>query len=370
MLEEIYYKRKLGMPYITLLIVITCSIVSIPTFFNHELYEVFASHGTVMFWWQYFSGNFEHCLGPMNGLKEFFWAHYLGNMFMFIVNGVILERIIGNKKMFFLIGSALIVTCIEGRIFYGAPGDTGAGASGMAWAILPSAFCIWIQSIKVERKKSLKSPLFYIMGWSFIMGWIIITLGSSWEGTNRSHVIATIIGILGYILYKKDIKAGMRQISNKEETNSSIKRKGDKACVWVTCLLPICMISIMGAYYYGHVNIYEEGIVLQAKLDDVPSKGEKIYYQSYEDLEKNEGKVEIVFNQPIRGDEYSIWLDMYSEEGKSGIKPNITYSKDRRKVYISIEHYQEIKGGICRLVVDRLISESGKSVIPMRIIIK
>lgn len=353
MLNQIYYKKPLGIPYIMIMLILTCTIVSIPTFFDNDLYEVFASHGIPIYWWQYFTGNFEHSIEP----KYFFWAHYLGNIFIIGLNGILIERLLGTRKIFMLTLMALLVACIQTRIFFAQPGDTGAGISGVAWAYLPVAFYIWIQCIKHDKRKILKDIIFYLITFSFFMGWIFITGVSPWNGTNRTHFIATIVGLLFLIVHKRMIKEQIEKLAIGEVPILINKTKQDKRLIILTSILPVAMLFILGAYELNLIDPFLQcAVVSKYNKDDLLKNNTHVYYQSYEDIKQQQGKIELVFDEPIR-EICSIGTSIESEEA---IQVQVEYSKDRKHVYINILNDEILSGHKASILLDKIYSESGK----------
>lgn len=348
MLEDIYFRKRLGIPYIAILLIITCTIVSIPTYFNNELYEVFASHGKAIYWWQYFTGNFEHSIVP----KHFFWAHYLGNMFLICLYGCFIERLIGTRRMFIFTVGALVVSCICSRIFVISPMDRGAGASGIAWAYLPMAFFILVQCIKMEKQKVFKSPLLYIMIGGFLFAWVFVTSVSSWEGTNRSHVIATIVGILIPVGWYKAIKETLAKLNNGHEVMVE-RHKSDHVLIYLWGILPIGMMIILSAYSFNDLDPFVRPINISA-------------YENYEALKVHDGIIHITFDEPVE-EVYSICT--YTQ-GDEAMQIETAYSKDRKTIDLSIINYERFKNEKGSISIDGISFKSGQKARLIKLVIE
>lgn len=348
MLEEIYYKKKLGTPYITILLILTCTIVSIPTYFNNDLYEVFASHGKVIYWWQYFTGNFEHNITP----KYFFWAHYLGNMFVIGLNGYLIERVVGSSKMLILTLVALAVACIDFRIFFSDPNCTGAGASGIAWAYLPISFYILMLCISKEKRKILKSPLMYVLVVGFIFAWGFVTIMSSWEETNQAHVIATVVGLVMLIIWRNGIKKRLNELFENESMKLEV-HKSDKLLVGIVGLVPIGMSLILGAYLLNFIDPFAHPVYISP-------------CENYEILKANNGVIEVRFDSELE-DGYSIWKNI---EGEQGIECEVEYSEDRKSIYLCILNYEVFKEQKGSILMEEIKLKSGQRVKPINLIIE
>ncbi len=62
MIKRLFKNSDYGFPLVSVILLVTCCIVTIPTAFQHELYYVFAMQSKPFFFWQAFSGIFEHSM--------------------------------------------------------------------------------------------------------------------------------------------------------------------------------------------------------------------------------------------------------------------------------------------------------------------
>ena len=60
MLSDIYYRKKLGIPYLSLIFLATCFLVSIPSYFFPELIKVLGGMKPMNYPWQYITMVFGH----------------------------------------------------------------------------------------------------------------------------------------------------------------------------------------------------------------------------------------------------------------------------------------------------------------------
>jgi len=317
MLKELFYKRKLGIPWIAIILILTCSIVSLATFLNRDLYRIFSFTTKPLYWWQYFTGVFEHSIY----LPWFFWAHYLGNMSVILLFGVFVERVLGSKRMFLITLTSGVISCISFQLLNRGEYCTGSGVSGIAWAYAPIAFYILIQIYQYDKKKIRKEILFYIMVFEFFFIWFFITIVSTWKETNAYHVIATFVGLLFLFPCRKTIQ---KQLTNffKNQSIVNIKRKPvDKFIICVYLIVPLCMLIIIGLYQTNRLErIYTEVVSITP-------------CNSLEEINENNGKIEILFDAPVINVPYT----RTTTPGEGIIQLEISYSNDRKTMIVSFD---------------------------------
>lgn len=251
LLAQIYYRKKIGIPYLSLLFVLSCFLVSIPTYFNPLLYEVFGSNQWKNYFWQHLSYNLEHG-SPWGGLP--LPVHLLGNCLVIIVFGVLVERVLGRKHFFFLSVSALFLHIL---MRWGL-GSTGNGASGITWAYAPMVFFIIVKLYRLNREKLIKDPLFYVSICIFLLIWIFITVDSAINGmhhTNIFHLVASIVGIVYTYCYRKRIEERTYEIVT-DGSPARVTSSLDQPLLWIHSLIPLLVILVLFLFYSGVLNDY------------------------------------------------------------------------------------------------------------------
>lgn len=355
MLDGIYYKKDLGIPYTMLILGLIGIILSVLTFFNNSVYEIYASYGMPIYGWQHFTANFGYDVES----EGFIWVHYLSNMFMICLNGILIERLLGTKKIVVLTLGALAVAWINSSNIGRQTIDVGAGLLGIGWAYLPVGFYIWLKCVKAEKSKIFGNVNFYLMGFSFLTGLGCIIILSFWDAINTRYLMATIVGFVFLMAYKKTLKEQIEKSTIEEAHSLTSKTQKEKRLILLTTLLPIGMLFILGAYQLRLINPFLEGRVqFGYSKDAVLQKYRGVYSINYEDLKQQDGRIEIVFDEPIR--EISSLLASVDREEK--IQAEIQYSKDRKIIYLNVANYEILNGhkGIIRL--DKIYSESSKRV--------
>lgn len=316
MLKDIYYRKRLGIPWIAFLLIATCSIVSIPTYLNNELYQVFSASTRPIYFWQYFSGNFEHCITP----KWFFWAHYLGNMSVIIIFGILIERLIGSKKMLILSIAAGVIQSVTFQLF--SQGYcTGAGVSGIVWSYAPVALYIIVQIYSYEKKQIFKDKFLLVLIIEFVFIWIFITAVSEWDGTNRSHLISTIVGIVFLMFCRKSIKESVEEIHMNNAITRTQKSCADRLAIILFSIFPLFMLIILGLYQGNKLDkLYVNVISISP-------------YTTLEDMKANDNKIEITFEEPV----IQVSSTSTDTPGEAIIHLDISYSEDRRTIILTFD---------------------------------
>ena len=316
-LSYYYIRCKKNVPYISLLLFATCSLISLFTYFDNDLFDVFCLSTKPIYWWQYFVGAFEHSIYP----KWFFWAHYLGNMSVIFTMGILVERVIGNTRMF-LVSIVSFITYINAFQLLNKNGyDTNCGISGIVWSYAPIALFIIIKLFKNNKKTIMKDKLFYLLIFEFLFIWLFITLVSDWQGTNRYHVIATLVGILFLFIWKKTI---IDQIVHMADSNKKEKSRIiiiDRFVVGICIMCIILTGSILFRFYTNHLDRLYTHEIGRSQCDTL------------QQIQNNNGVIELYFNIPVVNFR-SVSTDT---PGNGEIALGFDYSKDNKIMYVKLE---------------------------------
>ncbi len=330
-LSDLYIKQRGRFPWISFLLVILCSIISLSTWFNNELYNVFCLRNTPFYWWQFFIGNFEHSIYP----KWFFWAHYLGNMSVIILPGVLLEKVLGNRRMFTLSFISCIANSIAFQLMTENDFATGSGVSGIVWSYAPIALYIIIIIYKGNKYELLKDGLFYGYIFEFFFMWIFVTAVSSWKETNIWHMISTVIGFIFLLIWRMPIKKEMLKILTKETGGERKDTAGDIVSIGFMLILMILSAIIINKFYsdnLGRIYTHELGTSDCA---------------TFKEIEENNGSIAIYFDSPV---ENYAGTSTYTP-GDGYLKINLTFSTDKKTMFLHLEpeNFRENETGIIKV---------------------
>lgn len=186
---------------LTLLLWSACLVVTVPTIFDRDFYQVFGGEGQMNFWWQPLTSTFQH------GFLEFNTArHLIGNSFLILIVGPLVERLFGAARMLLLV-SVSIALYLVGRPLTGLQGN---GSSIWFWGFSSIIFVADHHAQQLNLKKLhgyrrwvihsvlwlmwLVLPLFFGIMLPFRGAeapfWMTITIG------NLYHATATFAGAL------------------------------------------------------------------------------------------------------------------------------------------------------------------------------
>lgn len=303
---RLYRYSKHGFPLVSSVLLAACAIVTIPTFFDRNLWYVFAMQSKPYYFWQLFSGIFEHSIHP----AWFLWVHFAGNMSMILVFGMLIERLIGSNKMLLLTLWAAFTHVLFFQFRFLGQYSMSSGASGIVYSYAPIALYIMIRYIRMVKPAIYRDPVFYLLAAEFTLAWIVVTALASWNETNVYHVAATLSGLVFLLVCKKSIE---REINS---ACTATAQKPVKKSKWLRLLwlLPALLASILILYQRGKLN----GMF----LDPIEISN----HSTSADVTAHDNTIEITFDRPITkfGSTYTSGADMSEVE----------YSSDGQRVYI------------------------------------
>ena len=184
---------------------ILCLLVSIPSAFNSEYYQLFSGELPHEFWWQNFSMALQH------GVKDMpliILTHLFLNMFLLLTCGKMVEIILGSYKF-------IILSLIAWGGFILTQKMSGIwvnGASGIIWAYSPFLILLfpWARDNVKFRLWRDRARFLLILMWgitTLFMGFLPILFNPehgllySFFFGNLFHASATLLGfiILGFM---------------------------------------------------------------------------------------------------------------------------------------------------------------------------
>ncbi len=203
MLSRLLYKKNLGFPYVSLFLLLSCLLVSLPTYFSINYYSLFGASDSPAYPWQNpITSQLEHgsYITELTGDGIPLLVHLFGNVMVILFFGVMAERLLGTFRFLLLSVIAGLVSyllTITFRMYEN-------GASGIVWAYGPVAFVILVQLFKKDRRRLLKDILFYVSVLLLFLMWIVVSfLGGL--STLLFHLASTAVGVIFTWLWRKDI---------------------------------------------------------------------------------------------------------------------------------------------------------------------
>lgn len=248
---NLYKRHKYGKPLFCITFVISILLVSIWTYFERNLFELFAIFTPVpLHPWQIFTSFFEHSLYGIGGYK-FIFIHMAINISIIIVFGVILEKMIGTWRILLLSVIAGLAEYILIKLIYQNIKSYCSGASGIAYSYIPIALYFILKVAKENKRKAFKEVLSYVYIIEICIVWIIVTIVAPWRETSIYHCMATVVGIIFLIVNKKMIKQDLEEFMDCE-VESKYKSYRWK---WLLLFIPIILLSIIILYYIGVIKV-------------------------------------------------------------------------------------------------------------------
>jgi len=136
--RDLLYRARLGIPWVTLLLVITCFMITLPLYVDPRRFYLtlgvsFCEEDGIVHWWHYLVAHFVHGTGCPFPAFPPIGLHIGINVALFVFQGMLAERVLGAGRIALLTFTALAV---QNVIEYFLIGGRGHGASGMTWSYL------------------------------------------------------------------------------------------------------------------------------------------------------------------------------------------------------------------------------------------
>ncbi len=239
MLSKYYFRKGIGFPYLSVLLFLSCLLVSIPTYLSLKYYSLFGASESVAYPWQNpITSQLEHgsYLGELTGEGIPLLVHLIFNLLVILVMGILAERILGTFRFLLLTVTAGLVSYLIMILFHLYEN----GASGIVWAYGPVAFVILIKLLRKNKRLLLKDVTFYLSALLLLLMWIIISLigGTS---TLIFHLAATLVGAVFTWIWRRDIHARTIRIADNEE----LPKRTNPMLAAFSALLPVFIIVLL-----------------------------------------------------------------------------------------------------------------------------
>ncbi len=248
MLFKIYFHKGYGVPKISLLFILSCLLVTIPSYFNNAFYDVFGGVQEPLYFWQNFTHNLEHGDPFQTGLPTL--LHLSINIFVIAVCGILVEKVLGTTYFFVLTIMALTVST-AGRFL----GIYGNGASTIAWSYAAVAFYSLILLIKGKKKELFRDPVFYIIIFILFTIWIVITLFNflwKWHNSNTLHLAGVVTGFIATVLFRNIISDRINRFVTQQPVEKSTS-KWDKHATWFALYVPVFVLTVLILAWTGNL---------------------------------------------------------------------------------------------------------------------
>jgi len=284
MLGSLYLNKKNGFPYLSFILILSCLLVSIPTYFNNELYYVFGGSTEPSYIWQYLSFNLEHgsYISETTGYGLTLLVHLFSNLSIILLFGVITENTLGGKRFIVLSLSALVVHIISRFLTHSFGGN---GVSGIAYSYLSFFPYIVFLLFKKKRVKMIKSYSIYIISIIFF-GICIFGIFFVGRFSGTYHLMAIITGGICTFFWRDYI---IRRI-NYIFMDSDIDKKTPVSFKKVFFIIPLLIICILIFFFTGNLTAHNSQMKI---LNIAPKPG------SITNINQNNRMITIMFSEPV-----------------------------------------------------------------------
>ncbi|WP_105615054.1 rhomboid family intramembrane serine protease [Vallitalea okinawensis] len=227
MIKDLMFQFKKKVPIVSILLILSCILSTVPQFFLPVIYSDIASQkATAESFYLFTLSSFTHSPGMLG-------THLIGNLLAFLLFGVLAEMLIGSKRFAFITVLTFFSTTLVSYL-HTTSRFLGHGASGIAWGY--HTFFILIIIILYEHKgKRLFKDIYIILSILLLIfdlfGIPIFEVLVKQQGFFENfgqvlHLISIIVVIPFAFLWRKDIENNvMYLISQKSiQNHESIKR--------------------------------------------------------------------------------------------------------------------------------------------------
>ncbi len=256
MMKDILFTKRLGFPWVSVLLAINAIMVSFVCFIYPGMGWVFAARSPMHYPWL-----------PITTLLVHGWPgmtvviHLGGNMAMLLTLGILVERVLGPGRTIFLMivgGSFFVIPII---IFHGG----GIGASWMIWSMGPAAFLILYRFYKVKGKEAFKDPFYHAMLYAQFLMWpgsVLFIVGVFAFGFDMFniffrlligvaagifwHLIPSIAGLVVAILWRKRIASRVEELLGDKPVKPIERSLLDRIAIGAMALwLAFCLVLLV-----------------------------------------------------------------------------------------------------------------------------
>lgn len=196
-LSKVYAHK--GVPFITIILVLLCLLISIATFIQPVLYQTLALWTIDIKPWQIISFVFEHNVEP----RWVLLLHLGMNLLGLIPFGILTEKLLGHLRTFLIFIAAWLVTLGLYLIFRHGQYSSVAGISTIVYAYAAVAFIYFIKVWKIEKMKLSKQLLTYFFVVEFI-GMLSLLNPMVLGGLGAAaHLSGIIVGLVAAVICRK-----------------------------------------------------------------------------------------------------------------------------------------------------------------------
>jgi len=194
---------------VTISFLILCVLVSVPSVFSTNYFEVFNSELPHEYWWQQITMPFQH---GAKGAPLAILGHLALNMILLVACGVLAEKMLGSARM-------LALTIATWLVFYFTQKLSGIwinGSSGIIWAYTPFLLQVinWGKTDERFEHYAERSKRLLVVMWGIVtvlMGFLPLlfnpnhSLLDTFFFGNLFHFSATMTGFVFFLVWRNSL---------------------------------------------------------------------------------------------------------------------------------------------------------------------
>ncbi len=290
-LWKIMYPRWKDLPPVTMLLALSCLVVSVPLFFSQELYAVLGyDSGLGHDYWKLITSSFAH--GGSGSMVVPAFPHFLGNFAAIMLLGALIERVLGSGR-FFLLTLATFTTHTIWKVGWGG----GNGASGFCWGYVVLAAPILFWEWQKRKKQVFRDPLY--VGIVLLAAFMVVGVPTVlaiegrdlWNdnGTNQAHAISMLTALPFVFLWWNVMRANWQQLQKDEPIDRGHLRLNTSAVI-----ASLFLLAFNVAFAAIGIRALESGVLVPPQVVSMtPQSGDR------ETLNQYNHQVTIRFDKPM-----------------------------------------------------------------------
>lgn len=234
--RDLLYGEKLGVPWVTLLLVVTCFMVTLPLYFDPRRFYLtlgvsYCEEDGLVHWWHYIVSHFVHGTGcPFPAFPPI--GFHIGiNVVLFVFQGMLVERVLGSGRTALVTFTSLAVQIVLMHILIAGRGH---GASGMTWSYLLFSWQWLAWTWKRVRWQMLKDWVTCVLALLSVLA--VVGLIKHW------HLWNLLVSLPFFLVWRKTFAANVESVARGEPLALDRGKRGWNAAgigvaaaVWAFC---------------------------------------------------------------------------------------------------------------------------------------
>lgn len=270
MIKLIAFQLKKRVPIISVLLILSCLLSTIPQFFLPDLYsDITCQAATFKSYYLFTLSSFTHT-------PNMLITHFIGNLLVFLCFGVLTEIIIGSKRFAFITVVTFFSTTIVNYL-HTTGKYVGHGASGIAWGY--HIFFMLILVVLYEHKKKVLFKDIYIILLIGLMLFDIIGIpifevvvlkrGFFDNFGQTLHLVSMFVVVPFIFIWRRDIERNVKQFMLQEKIHYPTSLKS----ISIVILIILLALNAVGTFKVAAVSTEASGII---SYEVIPESGADI----------------------------------------------------------------------------------------------